>query len=61
MFTALLLDHIASSTAVTGFNLSVLRGVNTVYAEGGLASQLMTRRRGEGRAGAPPDIQLAGV
>jgi hypothetical protein len=60
MFTALLLDHVAS-TVVTGFNLSVLRGVNTVYVEGGLASQLMTRRRGEGRAGAPPDIQLAGV
>ena len=49
MFTALLLDHVAS-TVVTGFNLSVLRGVNTVYVEGGLASQLMTRRRGEGRA-----------
>ena len=34
MLTALLLDHVVSSTVVTGFNLS---GVKTVYIGGGLA------------------------
>ena len=37
MLTALLLDHVVSSTVVTGFNLSVLHGVKTVYIGGGLA------------------------
>ena len=43
MFTALLLDHVVSSTVVTGFNLSVLHGVKTVYIGGGLADDQEAR------------------